>query len=147
MGAKKYDRVKQGIRQTLWISVGSILAISVCIVVFSAQVVEIFIQDAEVISIGQIMIYTMSPFYGFLSVHTVLQGVLRAFNRSVYPMLVAVVCFVVIRQIFLFFALDIVHSVYFITLSFGLTWTLACIGTSLMYRHFIKIDLKAAQAY
>ena len=147
MGAKKYDRVKQGIRQTLWISVGSIIAISICIVVFSAQVVEIFIQDAEVISIGQIMIYTMSPFYGFLSVHTVLQGVLRAFNRSVYPMLVAVVCFVVIRQIFLFFALDIVHSVYFITLSFGLTWTLACIGTSWMYRHFIKIDLKAAQAY
>ncbi len=147
LGAKKYDRVKQGVRTTLCMSIGTVTALGVFIFLFSDTCIGFFSGDPEVIAAGSRCIRIMCPFYFALCFHQVYSGVLRASGRSSVPMITSILAFVVIRQIFLAVTLKVFHDITVIGLGYSLTWCLAAGFTAFYYfkSNWLQSEIKKGE--
>ncbi len=135
LGAKKYDRVKKGVRITLAMGLTTVIVLGLIVMIFSRQCIGLFASDEDVIVAGVKCIRVMCPFYFALCFHQIYSGVLRASGRSVVPMVTSIVSFVVIRQIFLAIVLKQVHTIEIVGYSYSFTWILAAVFTACYY-HF-----------
>lgn len=135
LGAKKFDRVKKGIRTTLIMSLVTVIVLGGIVMIFADNCIGIFSDDREVIESGAKFIRVMCPFYFALCFHQVYSGALRASGRSFVPMFTSIMAFVVVRQIFLKIALKVSKDILIIGYSYSFTWILAAILTGLYY-HF-----------
>ena len=63
VGAKKIDRVMEGVKKTLIYSIVASVVIGVCIIIFSSQLMSIFTMDKTVQSIGKNYIFIVASFY------------------------------------------------------------------------------------
>ena len=122
LGAKKPERIRKGILWSIALSFVCVFAMGVPAYLFAEQCIRIFIDDAEVIAIGASMMRTVIPFYTFLIFHQVLSGAVRGAGKSTVPMIVAIFCFTVLRQIFLNTLMPIYHDVSLVFWSYALTW-------------------------
>lgn len=77
MGAKKYDRVKQGARSGIIMSLLTTIAISALLLIFGEQVLSIFSDNPKVISYGLYMMHVLAPFYIFLAISHAFNGIIR----------------------------------------------------------------------
>ena len=135
LGAKKYDRVKQGIRATLIMSLTTVIVLGVIVMTFADSCIGIFNSDKDVIEAGATFIRIMCPFYFALCFHQVYSGALRASGRSFVPMFTSIMAFVVIRQIYLAIVLKTTRDISMIGWGYSLTWILAAVFTGCYY-HF-----------
>lgn len=135
LGAKKYDRVKQGIRATLIMSLATVIVLGVIVMTFADSCIGIFNSDKDVIEAGATFIRIMCPFYFALCFHQVYSGALRASGRSFVPMFTSIMAFVVIRQIYLAIVLKTTRDISMIGWGYSLTWILAAVFTGCYY-HF-----------
>lgn len=133
LGAKQYDRVKQGVHATLLISIVCSLVVGILIFFNAELCIRLFSSDEEVIQNGVILIHWMCPFYFFLCFHQTYSGALRAANHSNIPMLTSIFSFVIVRQIFLGLVLSKVHDISIIAISYSFTWALAALLTGTYY--------------
>ena len=135
LGAKKYERVKKGVRITLVMGLVIVIVLGLIVFLFAKECIGLFASDEDVIEAGAKCIRVMCPFYFALCFHQIYSGVLRASGRSVVPMLTSIISFVVIRQIFLAIVLKQIHLIEVVGYSYSFTWILAAIFTSCYY-HF-----------
>ena len=135
LGAKKYDRVKKGVRITLAMGLVIVIVLGLIVFLFAKECIGLFASDEDVIEAGAKCIRVMCPFYFALCFHQIYSGVLRASGRSVVPMLTSIISFVVIRQIFLAIVLKQIHLIEVVGYSYSFTWILAAVFTSCYY-HF-----------
>ena len=135
LGAKKYDRVKKGVRITLAMGLVIVIVLGLIVFLFAKECIGLFASDEDVIEAGAKCIRVMCPFYFALCFHQIYSGVLRASGRSVVPMLTSIISFVVIRQIFLAIVLKQIHTIEIVGYSYSFTWILAAIFTACYY-HF-----------
>ena len=135
LGAKKYERVKKGVRITLVMGLVTVIVLGLIVFLFAKECIGLFASDEDVIEAGAKCIRVMCPFYFALCFHQIYSGVLRASGRSVVPMLTSIISFVVIRQIFLAIVLKQIHLIEVVGYSYSFTWILAAIFTSCYY-HF-----------
>ena len=133
LGAKKFDRVKKGVRTTLLMSLVTVIVLGAFVMIFARECIGIFSNEEAVIENGVKCIRAMCPFYFALCFHQVYSGVLRASGRSFVPMFTSILAFVVIRQIFLKIVLNIVHDITIVGYSYSFTWILAAIFTASYY--------------
>lgn len=146
LGAKKFDRVKDGVKASIIMSVSIVVTLGVFAFVFSNDLMKIFNSEADVIENGTIILRVMCPFYIFLCFHQMFSGALRASGRSSVPMVTSIASFVIARQIYL--ALVIPHATSISVIGWGYSWTwgLAAVLTSSYYfaSHWLKIEEKRA---
>ena len=133
LGAKKYERVKKGVRITLVMGLVTVIVLGLIVFLFAKECIGLFASDEDVIEAGAKCIRVMCPFYFALCFHQIYSGVLRASGRSVVPMLTSIISFVVIRQIFLAIVLKQIHLIEVVGYSYSFTWILAAIFTSCYY--------------
>ena len=133
LGAKKYERVKKGVRITLAMGLVTVIVLGLIVFLFAKECIGLFASDEDVIEAGAKCIRVMCPFYFALCFHQIYSGVLRASGRSVVPMLTSIISFVVIRQIFLAIVLKQIHLIEVVGYSYSFTWILAAIFTSCYY--------------
>ena len=133
LGAKKYERVKKGVRITLVMGLVTVIVLGLIVFLFAKECIGLFASDEDVIEAGAKCIRVMCPFYFALCFHQIYSGVLRASGRSVVPMLTSIISFVVIRQIFLAIVLKQIHLIEVVGYSYSFTWVLAAIFTSCYY--------------
>ena len=101
-GAGRMDRARQGVKQAQIISVSITAALSVIVIVFSRTLVRLFTNDPEVISYGVYFVSLVSPFYLLLAIYQNLASSLRGVGNAKQPMVIMLLSFVVIRQIYLY---------------------------------------------
>ena len=124
LGAKDVDRAKKGTKTSLMISIGVTIFLSVLLNIFGNQVLSIFSQDAEVLKYGNIFLRIFSPFYFAICFNQIYAGALRGAGDSNAPMVIMLFCFVVFRQITLFFGTQFFSSINFVAFSYPLGWIL-----------------------
>ncbi len=146
LGAKKYDRVKKGVRITLAMGLVTVIALGAIVMIFARECIGLFSSDEMVIEYGAKCIRVMCPFYFALCFHQVYSGVLRASGRSFVPMFTSILAFVVIRQIFLAIVLKQVHDIAIVGYSYSFTWILAAIFTATYYHKsgWLKKEMEKA---
>jgi len=137
IGAKKYDRVKKGAYITLIMAMITIGSFVILMYFFGRDIIALFNQETEVIEAGRLMQLIFIPFYLFLPINQVINGVLRGAGKSSVPMYIMVFCFVILRQIYLFFITKVTSSVGYIFFGWPITWIICSI---LFVIYYYKVD-------
>ena len=78
---------------------------------------------------------TYIPGYLFLCMVQIFAGVLRGAGEATPPMVTMIMCYVVVRQIYLAAVSHFAHSFILTMMGFPLTWTLCAL---LLYLHYRK---------
>ncbi len=93
IGAKKMDRVKQGVRSTLIIALSMSIVLSTLAIVFGDILLRAFTQDADVIFVGEQYMRRIMPCFPLLTIIFVLNASVRGAGETVVPMLCTLVSF------------------------------------------------------
>ncbi|MGN1181849.1 MAG: MATE family efflux transporter, partial [Faecalibacillus sp.] len=127
IGAKQYDRVKKGAYLTTFLAMMTIGIFVVIMYLFGRDFIALFNQEKEVIEAGRLMQLVFLPFYIFLPINQVINGVLRGAGRSTVPMYVMVFSFVVLRQLYLFVVTQLTSDLAYIFFAWPITWIICSI--------------------
>ena len=133
LGAKKVERAKEGTRISLIISLISTVTLSGLLYLFGMNLLKVFSQDPEVLHYGNLFLKIFSPFYFAICFNQIYAGALRGAGVANPPMVIMIGCFVVFRQIFLFFGTKIFNTLEFVAVSYPVAWVLCAI---LMFAYY-----------
>ena len=99
VGAHKFDRVSEGLKATLGISILVSAVISIVVVVFRHTVMGWFTSAGEVnvIEVGCRYLLIIAPFYAVFSTLFVYNGVMRGAGDTLFPMFTTLLSLWIIR--------------------------------------------------
>ena len=97
VGAKRLDRVHDGVRVATTLSLGLSIVTSLMLVTCGSEMLRLFTQDAVIVSAGMDKIHILAPFYCFMGLWVVFSGVVRGSGESMAPMLIGVLCMFLVR--------------------------------------------------
>lgn len=122
MGAQKMDRVRQGFRCGLTILLLYNLCMIPCIFLFGEQIISIFVNDPEVITLGAQALKITSSFYIFLGFIYITRGTLNGAGDSKFALMGG--CLEVLGRVCFAKPLTMIGAigVYGIWIATGLTW-------------------------
>lgn len=136
MGAFKMDRVREGFRVTIiFASIISVL-VSIVILIFGKNLMGIFTNDYEVISIGYGYLTIVGSFYIVFSSMFITQGVLRGAGDTLIPMFFTLFALWILRIPFSYFFSrpSMGLGVYGIWWGIPLAWVFGFTASYLYYR-------------
>ena len=122
IGAKRYDRVKQGAKIGLILSLSTIICISATLLYFDEQLLSIFSSDPEVIKYGLMMMHTLIPMYFLLTNTHALNGIIRGAGKTKVPMLVMIVCWCCMRMAWILTTVPLFNDIQFVFYGWPITW-------------------------
>ncbi|MBQ9414439.1 MAG: MATE family efflux transporter [Clostridia bacterium] len=76
-GAKEWERIRRGRRTALWMAVLFAAVVSALVMVFSGSLMSLFTNDDATRAVGQQFLWTVAPFYPFITIKIINDGVFR----------------------------------------------------------------------
>lgn len=145
IGAGNESRADKGTRVALLLSCGVTGVISALLLVFAPPAVRLFSPDAEVIRYGVLFIRTNVAFLLFACISHVLAGALRGRGDSRGPMIIMLLNFVVLRQIYLFLVTRFVaNTPRIVGFGYPVGWFFCCVTELIYYFYQRRKALPAA---
>jgi putative MATE family efflux protein len=133
VGARKTDRIRRGVRCTLFFSLGYCLLASFGVYEISDLCMRLFNDSPAVIAIGVDMMRVLLPFYWSMALRQVMIGALRGFGDTKVPMLLSLIGMIGIRQLYLAIALTLDHRIIHIYIGYPLAWIATAVLTGIYY--------------
>ena len=133
IGAKRYDRVKQGAKIGLILSLSTIICISATLLYFDEQLLSIFSSDPEVIKYGLMMMHTLIPMYFLLTITHALNGIIRGAGKTKVPMLVMIVCWCCMRMAWILTTVPLFNDIQFVFYGWPITWAASSLWLIIYY--------------
>ena len=127
LGAKKYERAKEGARFGITISLTLAELIGVLIFALSPLLIRLFNDDPEVIRLGVQQARTEALFYFLLAFSHIIAGICRGAGRAVIPMGIMLTVWCVIRIIYITIMMQFVHEIEYIYWAYPLTWGISSV--------------------
>ena len=97
IGAGHIDRVRQGIRDLLKLALATSGVLVACILLFGRQLIQLFTDTEDVITIGVYGLRWLSLGYVAFAVSQVLQGAMRGAGETMIPMWISIIATILIR--------------------------------------------------
>lgn len=93
IGAKRFDRVSQGLKTTLIMSSAFCVVLTMIVVVFGAQMMTWFVdvENLEIIRIGKEYLVIVSAFYLVFNAMFMFNGILRGAGDTLIPMFITLI--------------------------------------------------------
>ena len=137
LGAKQFDRAKNGARFGVVCSI--LLAEAVGVIVYFAMPVlaSLFDSNPDVVAIATLQARTESLFYFLLAFSHCISGILRGAGKSAVPMYVMLVAWCAIRIAYITIAVRIVHTAQTIYWAYPLTWSISSV---IFLIYYLKVD-------
>ncbi len=132
IGASRIDRVKQGTKAGLILSVGSSIVISAIIYPLSGMFMKMFGQNPEMINSGVLFLHQVMPLYFVLAINFIYNNVLRGAGESIIPMISSFVALWLARIPSAYLLANFL-GVDYIYYSYPIAWT---IGTAISYIYY-----------
>lgn len=126
-GAQRPDRIKQGVREAMKISLSISITIIAVLFISAPFIVSLFNRDAAVLGFGVMFLRLNSVFDPFNVYNQVHAGALRGVGDSRTPMLIMLFSFVLFRQIYLFIISRLTDTVHFVAIGYPVGWIVCCI--------------------
>ena len=86
IGARRFDRLKQGTGQGLLLSVGTAVVLTPLVLLFGPALMHLFTPEQALVDLAMGMMFILAVGYVAMSVTQVLQGVMRGAGDTVTPM-------------------------------------------------------------
>jgi putative MATE family efflux protein len=92
-GGGRPDRIRRGVVQATWLSVGSAVVLGILLMVFGAHLVRLFVGDGSdgVVDLAALMLIINGSTYSALAVLFVLRGALQGLGHTMIPTVTGVV--------------------------------------------------------
>ena len=149
LGAKQYDRVKQGNRFGVLCSVLMAEVVGLAIYLFAPYLIKLFNSDPNVVAFGARQAKTEALFYCCLAFSHCMAGIFRGAGKSTVPMAVMLCCWCLIRVTYITGMIRFVaENILVVFSAYPLTWTLSGIFFTVYYfksdwiHHFDRLDRK-----
>lgn len=126
-GAQKFDRVRDGVNQALWISVGITLFMVFIFQVFSKPFIGIFTKDAVVLELGIEQLRFMSAGYILYTAGEIYIGALRGAGRAFFAMISSLITVCALSVVWVEIIAKPYNNVTMTLSGFPLTWILSSI--------------------
>lgn len=138
-GAKRFDRIREGVKTCSLIALSFALCAMALFFCFADKIVIIFLDNpsAEVIQASRMYIFYTVPVYFFLSQIFVFRNACQGMGVSLVPMLASTV--ELIMRCFAAFYLSSIWGYKGICLASPISWIFCCIFVFICYRYFIKV--------
>ena len=133
IGAKRYDRVKQGAKIGLILALSTIICISTILLSFDEQLLSIFSSDSEVIKYGLMMMHTLIPMYFLLTITHALNGIIRGAGKTKVPMMVMIVCWCCMRMAWILTMVPLFNDIQLVFYGWPITWAASSLWLIIYY--------------
>lgn len=135
-GARRPDRIHKGLLTGLCLSWSLSAFIITMLYIFAPYIAGLFNQDTAVLGFAVLFIRLNSIFDPVNATNQIEAGALRGVGDSRTPMIIMLMSFVVLRQIYLFLISRLTESIYFIAIGYPIGWFVC---TALMTLHIYRI--------
>ena len=127
IGARRFDRVKAGIKFGLLCS--PILAEGIGVFIFFASplLVSLFNSHPDVIAFGVNYAHTVALFYFLLAFSHCCAGILRGMGRPVIPMAVMLTVWCAVRISYITLTVRLIPSIQVVYWAYPLTWSISSV--------------------
>ena len=127
LGAKAYDRAKQGARFGIWSAMLMAELIGVTVFVFAKPLISVFVTDPESIAIGVRQAHIEALFYCLLSFSHCIAGICRGAGKAFVPMFIMLAIWCVLRITYITIAMHIDHNIIWLFWAYPLTWFISSV--------------------
>ena len=127
-GAGKIDRIKKGTWITLTMSVCTIAALSIVMILFMRPIFGLFNQDPGVLADGVRVASITFPIYFLCTVQECMSAVSKGVGRAIAPMAIILTCMCFLRIVILQVLVHINHTIEMVAVVYPITWVLAGIA-------------------
>lgn len=134
LGAKEYDRAKQGARFGITAMVLLAELIGVLLLVAAPVFVRLFNDDPAVVSIAVSQSRVENLFFCLLAFSHAMAGIFRGAGKATVPMVVMLSVWCVLRIIFITVGIGIWHDIHVLFWCYPLTWTVSSILFAIYYK-------------
>lgn len=134
LGAKQYDRTRQGARFGIITSVLMAEIIGLTIFVFARPMIAAFVDEPESIATGVVQCRTESLFFCLLAFSHCIAAVCRGAGKAFVPMFVMLSVWCVLRVTVITVAMHISHNIVLLFWVYPLTWFISSVIYMIYYR-------------
>lgn len=134
LGAKQYDRAKQGARFGIIAGVSLTEIIGIIIWIFAPKLIGIFNSNPAVIEQGVIRAKIICLFYFLLALSHCLSGILRGAGKTNVPMIVMLVSWCLIRIAYITIMIKIIPDIRVVFWAYPLTWLISSVVFLIYYK-------------
>ena len=127
MGAKRKDRVREGMRFGLLCTVGVLGLLGVVMFLMAPPIIGWFNADPEIIAYGVGRSRVCALFYCLVGFSHAASAVARGLGRPMTPMVVMLVCWCAVRVAVLMTVGQAVHDIRLVFWIYPFTWTLSTV--------------------
>lgn len=139
-GAKKVERVHQGVRVCMMLAVIMTLIMDGVLLVTGDFLMSMFTSDAAVREIGSQLLHFMVPTFLTYIVIEIFSGALRGVGDAWMPMLIAGVGICSVRILWITFGLPHFPTIIGAAFCYPLSWVLSTIAFIIYYCRFSKLS-------
>ena len=137
LGAKQYERARQGARFGILSTVVMAEIIGILMVIFAVPMARLFNSDPEVVRIAVSQTRIENLFFFLLAFSHAVAGVCRGAGRATVPMLVMLSSWCVFRIIFISIAMRILRDIRVLFWCYPLTWA---ISSAIFLVYYLRSD-------
>lgn len=135
VGAGKLKRADRGTLTAVLMAVVFNIVCGILMIIFARPAVRLFTNDVGVIESGICFVRVIAWFFWFNGINHSLAGAMRGKGNSKGPMLIMIICFVAVRQIYLFIITRLLPgNPTLIGLGYPVGWVSCCIVEITYYK-------------
>jgi len=134
-GARKFDRIKRGVKVCFGLSVIATAVISLFSVFCGGWVFRLFNDDPGVLAIGEVILKTVPPLFITYNAIEIFSGAVRGCGDAVRPMLMTLCGVCVLRMVWIFAVVPLSPDIRTLILSYPITWTVTSLAFFVYYLH------------
>ena len=127
LGAKEYDRARQGSRFGIITSMLLAECVGVLLFLLAPILAKIFSDDPDVIAVSTKQFHTISLFSCLLAFSHCIAAVCRGAGKAFIPMIIMISIWCVFRVIYILIAMSISHNIRLVFIAYPLTWFISSI--------------------
>ena len=127
LGAREYERAKQGSRFGILAAVFLAEAIGICQYIFAPQLISLFDSTPGVVALGVRQARTVALFYCLLAFSHAIAAVCRGAGKAFVPMVIMLSVWCVIRIAYIVLVMRLVGDIGLIYWAYPLTWAISSV--------------------
>ena len=125
IGARKFERVKQGAKFSVMFSCGCAAIIGVVFFAFAPQFIGLFGKSADAIASGVLRARICTPFYLLLACSHGIAAVCRGAGYSKVPMYIMLGAWCVLRVTYITIVTNLFHNISLVYAAYPMTWAVS----------------------
>lgn len=136
-GAKQMKRAKEGVRDSLIMSIVCTATLAVVVMIFAEPLIRLFTAEKDVMEYGVYFIRRISPFYVACCFNQNYGAALRGIGSAKVPMVIMLFSFVFFRQLFLLVVKLLGHSLIGVSMAYPAGWIMCSTLLFVFYRRSV----------